>query len=470
MIKNGLIFEDGGPVYYKDGRPYHAGVVKVDGDIYYISSKGRAIKGEHIVHSEMSNGILKRGTYTFGEDYKLIKDSYIAPRKRKKERQWKKNLRKWRKWIAVMCVALVLLMGTMWVWSEGGINGIMRKDLKTPARPTTQTTAQTEDGKTINLPVFDGKVLLCSETAKGTYDHTVTVESAVEAGAAYRPMVFEYDFADADGTLLIYELENPANARHFDLLPSYTSISIDNLKTGTAYGYEVTVDGQTYEGNFETEESTRFLSIPGVVNTRDIGGYDNADGRAVKQGMIIRGSEMDGLGVASYFLEIGSEEKVRETFGFAYDFDLRGGSIYSGVYQSRLGEDVGHKFYGAPQYGEIFSKGYQPALREIFTDLADPNNYPMYLHCTHGADRTGTIVFLLQGVLNMSEQDMIREYQLTGFTTRSYRNSDKMDIVINGLQAYEGETLAEKIVSFLTQTVGITEEQIQSIRDIMLEQ
>ncbi|MBE6714055.1 MAG: tyrosine-protein phosphatase, partial [Ruminococcaceae bacterium] len=230
-----------------------------------------------------------------------------------------------------------------------------------------------------------------------------------------------------------------------------------------------TVGRDVYEGSFKTAESTRFLYIPGVVNVRDIGGYKTLDGEYIKQNMIIRGPELDGLGDPDSFLVSGYAEKVKNEFGFVYEMDLRAETTFVGEYVSRLGEKVRHDFYNASFNGGIFTDSGRESLKKIFSDLAKPENYPMYIHCTNGADRTGTVVFLIQGILNMSQNDMIREYQMTGFYNGNFASSANMDIIISGLEGYEGDTLGEKIESFLTDTVGVTKEEIESIRNILLE-
>ena len=471
-MKNGLMYEHDQLVYYKNDLRYHAGVIEVDGDIYYIGTKGRAVKGRHIVHKEMCNGILKHGTYTFGDDYKLVKGSYERPKKNrtstkstklKKPGRFAKLSKRWSReeliGLSAAAVFMVFLIGTALV-----VDYMQDR----PGREDPDHGAVVESGA-VKDAFFSDEVLLCSTSAKQLYDHEITAEMAVTGGEPYRPFVANYYFTNTAGVLRIGEKEDLLDGRDYILTSGSKALTIDNLKTGTTYYYKLTTQDSEHRGSFQTADSTRFVNLPGVKNTRDIGGYVNQDGKRVKQGLLIRGTELDGLVQQTYFLATDSVQDVKDTFGFVYDFDLRAPDIYSGAYQSRLGADVGHGFYNAPQYGGIFNKGNHPVLRRIFTDLADADKYPMYFHCTYGADRTGTLVFLLQGILNMSQEDMLREYCLTGYFRSDCAVPTAMEVVVNGLQPYAGETLAEKVVAFLKQDVGVTQQEIDSIRAIFLE-
>ena len=151
------------------------------------------------------------------------------------------------------------------------------------------------------------------------------------------------------------------------------------------------------------------------------------------------------------------------------DLDLRSASEV-GTYTYPLGSDVTHIFCDARPYTATFHGPGKNAVYQIFTALADQSNYPVYMHCTYGADRTGTLIFLLQGVLGVSEADMQREYRTTGFAMSGYDTSDNLDVIIAGLENFPGDTTQEKIVYYLTNTVGVTQEEIDSIRTILLEE
>ena len=470
-LKNGLLLEDGELIYYEDDVPKHAGVVKIGKDIYYISSKGKAVKGQYIVHGEMTNGILKHGTYTFGEDGKLVKGSYIAPIKKKNKPRARATKReslrkKWKKTknkpVIFGALALtVMLLAAIWLVDSGRINVLLRSKPKPP------TTSQVSNA-VAKLPEFTEDVLLCTKAAKQEFDGKLSLAAAAESGTPYKPFCFQYSLVGCSGDLFIGEKEDLSDAQQYDLPERQTQITIDNLKTDTTYYYMVIVEDQEFTGSFHTAPANRFVNIPGLRNTRDIGGYETLDGKKIKQGMLIRGVEIDGLQNAAYFIPARELENVQKTFGFVFEMDFRSSEIYIGDYTSRLGVD--HRFYGGPMYGEIFSKASHWSLKEIFSDLADPDKYPMYMHCTWGQDRTGTIIYLLQGLLNVSEQDMRREYTLSGYVEPKLIDGAKIDVVTSGLQPYAGNTIQEKIVTFLKTEIGVTQAEIDSIRAILLEE
>lgn len=470
-MKDGLLLEDGALVYYKHDQLYHAGVIKCNGAIYYINSHGMAVKGQYVVHRKMANGLLKRGTYTFGDDYKLIEGSYIPPKKKKRKLKPEATKRILQISSIALIVALIAV-GLKYIDSQSTPKTTASKATAPAATVPEATgpdaTTPSVEQLYLKLPNFTEEVLLCSKAAKQLYDGQLSVHDATAQGNPYLPFTFQYQLSETDGVLLLSENEDLSDAKEYPLSHTDSHIDIDNLKTGTTYYYKVLIAEESHLGSFTTAQSTRFLSIPGATNTRDIGGYTTLDGKTVKQNMLIRGSEIDGLVTKQNFVAEADLADVQETFGFVYDFDLRGDSTFVGNYVSRLGSAVKHQFFCAPQYGEIFHADFRGYLRNIFSAFADPENYPMYVHCSFGADRTGTVLFLLQGVLNMSEEEMIVEFQRAGFDSSAYAESDSMYVLIAGLSHYEGDTLQEKVVSFLTTDIGVTHSEIASIRSILL--
>ena len=50
------------------------------------------------------------------------------------------------------------------------------------------------------------------------------------------------------------------------------------------------------------------------------------------------------------------------------------------------------------------------AIKNVFETLADESNYPAIIHCQAGAGRTWTVVYLLNGLLGVSKEYILRDY------------------------------------------------------------
>lgn len=257
------------------------------------------------------------------------------------------------------------------------------------------------------------------------------------------------------------------------------SVDVYNLKTGKKYYFQVSVkltDGSslTENGEFETVASPRFMNVEGTNNVRDVGGWTTESGKTVKQGLLYRGSEIDGgrnTGHKDFCLTEKGIQTMRQDLKIKTDMDLRSESNKTSEY-SILGEDVSRSFYDAAQYQSALDA--KKKIAAIFSDLANPDAYPVYLHCTHGVDRAGTTVLLLEGLLGVAKEDLVRDYELSAFyynyrhVNRNFENGGNvLDLLATLERSYEGETLSQKIENFLL-SAGVTADEIASIRSIFL--
>ena len=128
----------------------------------------------------------------------------------------------------------------------------------------------------------------------------------------------------------------------------------------------------------------------------------------------------------------------------------------------------------APNYTNgINTPEGKAALKTIFSTFANEDNYPIAMHCSIGRDRTGTATALLNATLGVDEKTIVNEYLLSAFGYLSSwdKHQDALIGNINSLMIYinsfEGATLADKAENLLLDA-GVTAEEIQSVRDIML--
>lgn len=248
------------------------------------------------------------------------------------------------------------------------------------------------------------------------------------------------------------------------------SAEVVNLETGRTYFWRVRA-GEELSGvrSFTTGGSTpRFLRVPGgiPVNFRDAGGKKTADGRRTRQGMIFRGSDMN----LSFHIKPEGLRFMRDELGIRTDLDLRYPNQTSRFKASPLGDGVRWLLRPVNAY-----KSFTPEQNDLFRDtirvFADRANYPIYVHCAAGVDRTGEIIFLLDMLLNVDEEQALLDYEASSLSY--YPRPRSIPYFVNWLNSIrkmspEGTPRAQQVVNYLLK-IGVTSEEIESIRKIMLE-
>lgn len=332
----------------------------------------------------------------------------------------------------------------------------------------------------LNITGPKGTVDIYSESVKaylnkesGTVWDYYKYGTEKDGDASLAPVTITWTDSD-DSQITKYVVEYATRADYSDAVKvtkdtnlSEKEIDVYNLYKAATYYVRIT----SYKGNTAaaqteatfrtTGQGPRVMKIDSLYNVRDLGGYLTADGKRTLQGMIYRGCEMNGEhGLA---LSEAGNDYMSNVLGIKLDLDLRADDSETPI------SSATKKFFPINGYEYAFTE--KEYYRQIFAELADESNYPVYIHCWGGADRTGTVSYLINALLGVSEEELIQDYELTSWSIFSVRDVNSTTYNFSGfvskLKEFEGATLAEKTENYML-SIGVTEAQIASIRKIML--
>jgi protein tyrosine/serine phosphatase len=123
-------------------------------------------------------------------------------------------------------------------------------------------------------------------------------------------------------------------------------------------------------------------------------------------------------------------------------------------------------------YDLIANPEYTGRYRALFSLLATRSMYPIYIHCWGGADRTGTVVFLIQALLGVSEDHLAADYELTSLSIwgERLRESEEFQSLLQTLELFvsKGNSLQAQVERYMN-VIGVTKEEIERIREILTE-
>ena len=302
---------------------------------------------------------------------------------------------------------------------------------------------------------------------------TVSWESQEEA-----PLYYTFDISTNE------DMSNSDSYITFD-----TSVTLKHLFMGYDYYYRISakyedklIKSRIFE--FSTEYLPRTVLVDEkVTNTRDWGGYYTQDGKRMKQGIVYRGGALEGI------TEEGKRVMLLE-LGIQTDLDVRGDSA-SPLTSSPLGETVNYIETKGPYYVTPYGQnargiddnegGYQDALAKEIKTFANPDNFPVYVHCSLGRDRTGTLCFLIQALLGVEEMDIYRDYELSMMSRLGKRPEDNgksaaymVSMPFTALYKYiknfqPKKTMQENAEAYML-SIGVTAQEIASIKENMLEE
>lgn len=261
---------------------------------------------------------------------------------------------------------------------------------------------------------------------------------------------------------------------------------LENFEVAQAYDYEIVAYDKTGErlaadkGTFRTaDEAPRFLRAGKLGSFRDLGGWKGLNGRRVRQGLVYRSAAFngdanvkDGKPVEPGRMRVTPQtiDFINRTFGIRTDLDLRTDKEVWGSAASPLGPSVAWIHLSASCYHGLQNESGKKAFARHFRVFLDEKNYPILFHCSAGADRTGSLAFVLSGLLGVEEEELWKDWEINTFfdTNMDFQHRGRCEALSRDFNALSGATFADKCASYV-KSCGFTDEEIRRFRALMLE-
>lgn len=246
----------------------------------------------------------------------------------------------------------------------------------------------------------------------------------------------------------------------FEIAAVTTSTNISNkyvIKTGRAK-----VSGRI-----------RMMDIDDIYNCRDLGGWSTICGKKIKYGLFFRSAELDNANGYGELTTLGLNEFRKWNVLAEIDLDENENqSLDHYAHIQVQAYETGLTASSNINYGAIINK-FADNLRA---------GYGTLVHCFKGTDRTGTVCYLLEGLLGVSEDQLAMDYEISSMNdfqenettgvvnrTQAYRNYtnfvDMVDYIKNN---FAGNNINEKIEAMLL-TLGATQANIDYLKANALE-
>ena len=258
-----------------------------------------------------------------------------------------------------------------------------------------------------------------------------------------------------------------------------THVDVYNLLPQHTYYYRVaTLDGDVLtSGEIHTEGRLRMIYVKGCRNIRDMGGWMTVDGRRVKYGKLFRGSELNGIYNADStdIVKLAEDLQIRAELDMRAWYDEGHGESVFGFPSHTTGQSRNPTYYYTSDSGQEVSSlsdrwsrlKWKREFNYIVACLSYDRN--VYMHCVYGADRTGYLALLLDGILGLDYSDVVKDYELTSFFMGNVYNKSRIEPVIDFIRTCKGETLQEQFEHFFVDSLTVDIRNIEFFRNVMLE-